>query len=166
MNQTIVEIRQLENGAHNNQTIYNTVIGIPKGWAWLPESVATPEVKNYPYADIVTETIRKDSAPDGMDIQLFGDRNEIDVITAWTPLDPPPPEPVPEPTPAEKRKQAYETEPIINWPENSTEMLTVDQANQLWLDYTAEGKDEIANKLRDFIASAKADIRERYPDET
>ena len=165
MNQTIIEIKPVNpDGAHNNQTIYNAIIGVPEGWAWLPESVATPEVENYPYADIVTETIRKESAPEGMDIQMFGDRDEIDVITEWNPLPIPEPEPVPEPTPAEKRKQAYETEQIINWPENSTTMITVDEANQLWLDYTAEGKDGIANKLRDLIATAKADIRERYPD--
>ena len=158
---TIIEIKKLQNGAHNNQTMYNDVVDIPEGWAWLPETVATPGVENYPYADIITEKIRKDAAPDGMDIQLFGDRDEIDVITSWSPLPAPKP---PEPAPAEKRKHAYETEQIINWPENSIEMLTVDQANQLWLDYTAEGKDEVANKLRDLIALAKADIRERYPD--
>ena len=164
MNQTIIEIKKLDSGAHNNQTIYNAVIGIPEGWAWLPESVATPDVEGYPYADITTKKVRKDSAPDGMDIRLFGTRDEIDVVTSWSPLPiPEPPAPY-EPTPAEKRKQAYETEQIINWPENSTEMITVDEANQLWLDYTAEGKDEVASKLRDLIALAKADIRERYPD--
>lgn len=162
MDQTIIEIKQLENGAHNNQTVYGTIIGVPEGWAWLPETVATPEVENYPYADIITEIIQKNSAPDGMDIRLFGDRDWIDVITSWSPIPAPKP---PEPTPAEKRKQAYETEQIINWPENSATKITVDEANQLWLDYTAERKDEIANKLRDLIALAKADIRERYPDE-
>lgn len=149
----ILEIKQQENGGHYNQTMYNTKCRVPKGWCLVPESMQP--LQNYPFGELTTETIHDPGSP-------YGD--DYEQLKTWNPLPIPEPEPVPEPTPAEKRKQAYETEQIINWPENSATKITIDEANQLWLDYTAEGKDEVANKLRDLIALAKADIRERYPD--
>lgn len=72
-------------------------------------------------------------------------------------------EPEPEPlTPEQLREQAYETEPCIEW---QGEMITVDQANDLWLKYSAEGS-EIANELSELIVEAKTKIRVQYPDTT
>lgn len=153
--QTILEIKQNENGSHNNQTIYNATIKVPEGWCLVPESMMPLE--NYPFGNLTHKTVTNPGSP-------YGDQYEE--LEFWEPIPIPEPPAPPEPTPAEKRRQAYETEPIINWPENSTEMLTVDQANQLWLDYSAEGNEEVAGKLQDFIAIAKASIREKYPDET
>ncbi|WP_206459473.1 hypothetical protein [Anaerovorax sp. IOR16] len=71
-------------------------------------------------------------------------------------------------TSQEQREQAYETmiskednTPLILW---ENENLTVDQANKKWLDYSAEGNTEIANKLQGLIQIAKEYIRELYPD--
>lgn len=64
-------------------------------------------------------------------------------------------------TPAELREKAYETEKCIEY---GGELLTVDEANHLWEVYEAEGS-ERAVELTELIAVAKAEIRERYPDE-
>jgi len=64
-------------------------------------------------------------------------------------------------TPAELREKAYETEHNIVY---GDEVLTVDEANHLWEVYKAEGS-ERATELTELIAVAKAEIRERYPDE-
>ena len=68
---------------------------------------------------------------------------------------------VPHLSPAEQRKQAYNTEKIISW---VGEMLTVTEAATLWGYYAAEGSDK-ATELTALIVTAKADIREKYPDE-
>lgn len=67
----------------------------------------------------------------------------------------------PEPTPTEQREKAYNTEKVIEW-YGST--LTVTEAATLWNYYAAEGSDK-ATELQTLIAAAKAEIRERYPDE-
>ncbi len=63
-------------------------------------------------------------------------------------------------TPQEKRELAYETDPIIEW-EGS--MITVDQANKVYLEYSAEGSDKAA-EIQTLIVVAKTYIRELYPD--
>ena len=63
-------------------------------------------------------------------------------------------------SPAELRERAYETEKLIAW---DGAMLTVDEANDIWVKYDAE-KNEKANELTILIAEAKASVRERYPD--
>lgn len=63
--------------------------------------------------------------------------------------------------PSEHREKAYETEHNIEW---GGEMLTVDEANKLWAAYSAEGNSRAVD-LGALIAAAKAEIRERYPDE-
>lgn len=69
--------------------------------------------------------------------------------------------------PQQKREQAYETTrykasetPLISWKD---EALTVNEANEKWLHYSAEGS-EIANELSVLIAIAKEYIRELYCD--
>ena len=62
---------------------------------------------------------------------------------------------------SELRRIAYQTEPIIEW---ENEMITVDQAEDLFGKYFAEGKDDVYEALRIVIAEAKASIREQYPD--
>ena len=63
--------------------------------------------------------------------------------------------------PSEHREKAYETEHNIEW---GGEMLTVDEANKLWAAYSAESNAR-ATELGMLIAEAKAEIRERYPNE-
>lgn len=63
-------------------------------------------------------------------------------------------------TPEELREQAYETEKLIEW---GGVMLTVDEANDKFLKYDAEGNTK-ADELTALIAAAKAGIRERFPD--
>lgn len=77
---TIIEIAQLSNGAHRNQT--GSDLSVPDGWALLPPEVGTPDsLENFPFGDITTEEI------DG-----------VMTVTGWAPL----PMPEPEPEPAEE----------------------------------------------------------------
>ena len=62
-------------------------------------------------------------------------------------------------TPMELREKAYETERCIEWDGN---IMTVDEANDMFLKYDAEGNTK-ANELTSLIAAAKAEIRERFP---
>lgn len=75
-------------------------------------------------------------------------------------------EPEPERTSAEHREHAYQTmklkedgSSLIQWEGKN---LTVDQANDLWIKYMAEGSPK-ADELTSLIAAAKAYIRELYP---
>ena len=82
---TMIEIAKLENGAHNNQSVYNAVVPIPDGWALVPEEMLPLE--NFPFGDCEAEEI------DG-----------VMTITSWSPLPIPPPPPEPEPEPSEMDK--------------------------------------------------------------
>jgi len=62
---------------------------------------------------------------------------------------------------AKRRERAYETLKCISY---GDALLTVDEANKLWQEYEAEGS-SLASILTDLIATAKAQIREMYPDE-
>ena len=64
-------------------------------------------------------------------------------------------------TAAELREQAYETEKCIEW---DGDMLTVDEANKMFLRYDAEGFTEKSAELTALISQAKAEIRARYAD--
>jgi hypothetical protein len=61
---------------------------------------------------------------------------------------------------SEKREHAYETYKCIPY---GDALLTVDEANKLWQEYEAEGS-SLAPILTGLIATAKAQIREMYPD--
>lgn len=63
-------------------------------------------------------------------------------------------------TPEELREQAYETEKLIEW---DGTMLTVDEANDMFLKYDAEGNSK-ADELTALISAEKAKIRKRFPD--
>ena len=63
-------------------------------------------------------------------------------------------------TAEELREHAYETERLIKW---GRVMLTVDEANDMFLKYFAEGSPK-ADELTALIAATKAGIRERFPD--
>lgn len=133
----IIEIKALENGAHRNQTSnLNTVLN---GFARIPDDMAIPDT--FPFVNIETSDI------DG-----------VMTVTKMTAGVMPEPE---QPTPSEQREQAYETMKIIEW---QGEQITVDEANDLWMKYSAEGS-EVANTLSELIVKAKAHIRELYPDE-
>ncbi|MDD4564759.1 MAG: hypothetical protein PHE79_04710 [Eubacteriales bacterium] len=71
-------------------------------------------------------------------------------------------------TPAELREQAYETmtykadgTALILWDEQS---ITVDRANKVYLEYSAEGSPKAA-QIQALIVAAKTHIRGLYPDE-
>ena len=49
----IIEIHQLENGAHNNQES-NAITSVHEGWAIIPEGMETP---NFPFGEITVEQI-------------------------------------------------------------------------------------------------------------
>lgn len=65
-------------------------------------------------------------------------------------------------TAKELRELKYETEKNITF---DGELLTVDDANDLWLKYQAEGDTVKTNQLTEIISAKKAEIRETYPDE-
>lgn len=75
------------------------------------------------------------------------------------------PKPVqPEPqvlSPRERRELTYETEPLIAY---ESEQITVDEANKLFLQYSAEGNTQKYMDLQILIGRAKADVRARFPD--
>lgn len=79
---TMIEIAKLENGAHNNQTVYNAVVPIPEGWALVPEEMLPLE--NFPFGDCEVTEI-----------------DDVMTVTSWSPLPIPPPPPEPEPEPSE-----------------------------------------------------------------
>lgn len=85
----LIQILELSNGAHDNQTI-DSVIPVPSGWAILPDDMETP---NFPFGSITVD----DSTPP--------------IVTSWTPLPIPEPEPAPDPEPtADERISALEAE--------------------------------------------------------
>lgn len=69
----------------------------------------------------------------------------------------------PELPPAERREQAYNSDPCVPW---GGEMLTVTQAAQQWEYYAAEGRTDKTDALTALIAAAKEKIRAQWPDET
>lgn len=73
----IIEINALDNGAHNNQTINESISRIPDGWAVVPESVGTAEtLENFPFGEVEVEEI-----------------NGVMTVTKWTAGTIPEPEP-------------------------------------------------------------------------
>ena len=64
----IIEITELYNGGHNNQTINGAdpaTFPVPDGWAIIPDGMETP---NFPFGEVVTEEI-----------------NGVETVTSWTP---------------------------------------------------------------------------------
>lgn len=64
-------------------------------------------------------------------------------------------------SPADMRRVAYQTHRIIAW---DGDMVTVDEANKLFLDYSAEGKEDVTAQLQELIKAAKEKIREEIAD--
>ena len=50
----IVEIKALDNGAHNNQTINGVLANIPEGYAVIPDDM---ECENFPFGEVKAEEI-------------------------------------------------------------------------------------------------------------
>lgn len=48
----LIEIKALDNGAHNNQTI-DGVIPVPEGWAVIPDDMQIPDT--FPFVNIEVE---------------------------------------------------------------------------------------------------------------
>lgn len=63
--------------------------------------------------------------------------------------------------PVDQRKIAYANEKLILW---ENEEISVDDANMLWVAYSAEGSPK-AEELHNLISKAKQKIRDEYPDE-
>ena len=57
----MLQIKALDNGAHNNQTFHNI---LPEGWAVIPDSM---ECENFPFGEIEAEEI-----------------NGVMTVTKWT----------------------------------------------------------------------------------
>lgn len=85
----IIEITDLENGAHRNQT--STMRTVPDGWAVIPDGIETP---NFPFGEVEVAEI-----------------NGVMTVTKWTAGTIPEPDPEPEPEPtADERITNLETE--------------------------------------------------------
>lgn len=63
-------------------------------------------------------------------------------------------------TQQEKRQESYEQDEIISWQD---EMITVDSANTIYVNYFAEDNEK-ASEIKVLIKEAKETIREKYPD--
>lgn len=70
----MLEIKALDNGAHNNQTFHGV---LPDGWAVIPNGMT---LENFPFGEVEAEEI-----------------NGVMTVTKWTAGEVPEPEPVPEP---------------------------------------------------------------------
>ena len=83
---------------------------------------------------------------------------------SWLLTNIPLPEPQPEPvlSPKEQRERTYETEPLIEY---EGDMITVDEANKMFLQYAAEGNNSKCSQLQQLIREAKTTIRNTYPDD-
>ena len=68
----------------------------------------------------------------------------------------------PELTAKKLRKEAYETEDVIEYDDT---VLTVDEANKLYMSYLAEGNNSKCSQLQQLICEAKTTIRNTYPDD-
>ena len=83
---------------------------------------------------------------------------------SWLMTNIPLPEPQPEPvlSPKEQRERTYETDPLIEY---EGDMITVDEANKMFLQYAAEGNNSKCSQLQQLIHEAKTTIRNTYPDD-
>lgn len=132
----IIEIAALENGAHRNQT--GNLSSVPDGWAVIPDDLL---LENFPFGDVTAEEI-----------------NGVMTVTGWQPKEIPAVAP---PAPAQRREQIYRSEALLAWEGKN---ITINEAATLWQYYAAEGSAK-ATELQALIASAKAVIREKIPDE-
>ena len=74
----MLEIKALENGAHNNQTYHGV---LPDGWAVIPDGMVC---ENFPFGEVEAEEI-----------------NGVMTVTKWTPGEMPEPEPEAEEQPSQ-----------------------------------------------------------------
>lgn len=130
-----------ENGSYGNPQSNGR-----EGMYELPDELLGAYIETMGFAELTVE--------DGVVKAVAVNQAAYDAYQAEHPA----PEP---PTPAEQREEAYNTEEIIDWDGGK---ITVTAAAQLWEYYAAEGSEK-AETLTHLIAEAKADIRERYPDE-
>lgn len=74
----MLQIKALDNGAHNNQTFHNI---LPEGWAVIPDDM---ECENFPFGEVEVEEI-----------------NGVMTVTKWIAGEIPDPEPETEPEPTQ-----------------------------------------------------------------
>lgn len=72
----IVEIKELENGAHSDQVINGVLHNIPDGWAVVPDGM---ELENFPFGTLKAQ-----------------DDDGVMVVVEWIPGIIPEPEPTPD----------------------------------------------------------------------
>lgn len=118
-------------------------------------AVSGNQVKNIAHIDNTTQLITQDTFPareqrEGYKAVLAYSEENGGVHWDYIPL-----------TGAEKREEAYRTEKSISYDGMD---LTVDEANAYWQKYMAEGSSR-ADDITALIATAKADIRTRFPDQ-
>lgn len=80
----LIEIKTLDNGAHNNQTI-DGVIPVPFGWAIIPDGMVC---ENFPFGSFEV-------------VEVYGNGVLYVKEDSWIPGVIPEPDPEPEPEPAE-----------------------------------------------------------------
>ena len=133
----IIEIKQLFNGSHRNQNSTQSII--PDGWALIPDDL---ETSNFPFGDVEIKEI-----------------NGVSTVIKWIPLNQPDKN-FNTISSVKMREEIYNTKKSIEWEKS---MITVTEASQKWLYYTAEGDNEKANELQKLIKKTKQEIREKYP---
>lgn len=100
---------------------------------------------------------------DGKNYQGTWEVQGTQLVRVWTEI----PDPPDTRTPAEKREHEYETRLCVVFPENSNELITIDNGVKLVYEYsceTTEVASEIVNYLKEQITTQKALIREEFPD--
>ena len=93
----LIEIKQLENGAHLNQTI-SALSTIPEGWAVIPEDMVCA---NFPFGEVTAEEVAVEKEVIGEDGEVTIETEYVMTVTNWVPGEIPVPEEMPEeePTP-------------------------------------------------------------------
>ena len=100
---------------------------------------------------------------DGKNYQSSWEIQGTQLVKIWTEI----PIPPDTRTPAEKREEAYETRLCVVFPENSNDLITIDNAVKLVYEYSCETTEraaEIVTYLKQQITEQKALIREEFPD--
>jgi len=107
------------------------------------------------------------TTPYPQDDKTYDSRWEIQedkIVQVWYEV----PAPIDPRTPAEKREEQYETKLCIVFPENSNDLITIDDGVKLVYEYQCENTEvaaSIVTYLKAQITEQKAIIRQEIPDE-
>ena len=101
---------------------------------------------------------------DGKNYAMSWKIEGTNLIKVWTEI----PDPPDTRTPAEKREHEYETRLCVVFPENSNELITIDEGVKLVYEYSCETTEiaaQIVTYLKGQITEQKAIIRQEFPDD-